>query len=176
MGMGITGRPPTLMVAAAALAAEAVALTAYTVYGVIEVATSHSRTASNAAALIGIQVLIIAGLLLMARGVLRRRPWTRTPGVMAQILVGVVGYILLEARQIPWAAIALILAVAGLAGFLAPDSLKALARNLDPAPGDEPGPRQPVKTAGNPGKSGNPAKRNPAGKTRNPAGKSRGSR
>lgn len=147
MGMGIKGRPPMLMVAAAALAAEAVALAAYTVDNVIELATGGTRTAANGAALIVIQVMILTGMLLMARGVLARRPWTRTPGVMVQLLTGVVGYILLEAHQYPWGAIALILAVAGLIGFLTPASLKALAR---PLPGEDDHP------AGKPGKTASP--------------------
>ncbi|MCL2581409.1 MAG: hypothetical protein FWE35_03030 [Streptosporangiales bacterium] len=151
--MGIKGRPPLLVAGAAALAVEALALTAYTVYNVIDLMTASSRTASNAAALIGIQVIVIAALVLLARGALGLRPWTRTPAVMVQVLVGVVGYVLLRAHQYPWGALALALALAGLAGFLAPASLKALARNLDPAPGDAEKPAKPA------GKSGKPAGR-----------------
>lgn len=145
-----------LVAAAAVLAVEAAALAAYTVYNVIDLATSHSRTAANGAALIVIQLIILVGLLLMARGVLRLRPWTRTPSVMAQVLVGVVGYILLEARQYPWGAIALVLAVAGLVGFLTPASLKALAR---PMPGEADTPPNPAGKSGKTAKTGKPASR-----------------
>lgn len=122
-----------LVVAAAALAVEAVALAAYTVYNVIDLATGGSRTVANGAALIVIQVIMLTGLVLLARGVINLRPWTRTPSVMIQVLVGVVGYALLEAHRYPWGSLALVLAVAGLAGLLTPSSLKALAR---PVPGE----------------------------------------
>jgi hypothetical protein len=47
---------------------------------------------------------------------------------MAQVLTGVIGIFLLQAGRYEWGVPALALALAGLAGLLAPASLKALSR------------------------------------------------
>ena len=130
-----------LVVAAVVLAAEAAALLVYTIFNVVAIATGNSYQVSNSVALIIMQLIMLAGLLWLAFGVLKLQPWTRTPSVMVQLLIGVVAIILLQAHQYAWGAPTLILAVAGLAGLLAPASLKALARP-EPEAGD--GARKPV--------------------------------
>jgi len=173
MGMGSTSRPPMLLAAAAVLAAEALALLAYTVVTVIAIATDQAYQVSNGVAQIILQLIMLAGLALLASGVAKVRPWTRTPSVMVQILIGFVAIVLLQAHRYDWGVPTLLLAVAGLAGLLTPASLKALARPVtrrDPVPASEQpkrqqpsARRQPPKTGAS-GKSGNPAKRNAAGK------------
>jgi hypothetical protein len=179
MGMGSTSRPPMLLVAAVVLAAEALALLAYTVVTVIAIATNEAYQVSNGVAQIILQLIMLTGLALLASGVAKLRPWTRTPSVMVQIIIGFVAIVLLQAHRFDWGVPTLLLAVAGLAGLLTPASLKALARPVpqrDSVPKGDPVPaseqpkrqqssarRQPQKTGAS-GKSGNPAKRNPAGK------------
>lgn len=131
MGMGNGTRPPMLTAAAVVLAAEAAALLVYTVMNVVAIATGNSYQASSGAGLVVMQLIMMAFLLWLAVGVLKLRPWTRTPSVMVQVLIAVVAIFLLEAHQYAWGALTLVLAVAGLAGFLTPASLKALARPID---------------------------------------------
>jgi hypothetical protein len=50
---------------------------------------------------------------------------------MTQVLTGVIAVYLLQAHRFDWGVPALLLALAGLAGLLAPPSLRALSR---PAP------------------------------------------
>jgi hypothetical protein len=71
---------------------------------------------------------------LIAAGLARVRPWSRTPAVMTQVLTGVIAVYLLQAHRFDWGVPALLLALAGLAGLLAPPSLRALSR---PAPAEE---------------------------------------
>jgi hypothetical protein len=172
-----------LLVAAGVLAAEAVALLAYTVITVIATATNDAYQVSNGVAQIVLQLIMLAGLAWLASGVRKARPWTRTPSVMVQILIGFVAIVLLQAHRWDWGVPTLLLAAAGLVGLLSPASLKALARPIPPR--DQPQQRQQTPktdaspkterktkakaTTGASAKSGNPAKRNPAGKPAKPA-------
>jgi hypothetical protein len=54
--------------------------------------------------------------------------------VVTQVLTGVIAVYLLQAHRFDWGVPALLLALAGLAGLLAPPSLRALSR---PAPAEE---------------------------------------
>jgi hypothetical protein len=156
-----------LTVAVAVLAADAAALLAATVLNVIDLATNQTYQISNGVALIVLQVIMIAGLAWLASGVARVRPWTRTPSVMVQVLIGIVAIILLQGHRYDWGVPTLLLALAGLAGLLNPASLRALARPM-PEPEPEPLPKKqpPAKRPSGKGKSGNPAKRDPASVSR----------
>jgi hypothetical protein len=166
-------RPPLLLAASGVLGAEALALLAYTVLNVIDIVTDNSYQVSNGVALVVMQLLVIAGVAWMAACLARRQPWTRTPALMAQAFTGAIAVILLQAHRYGWGAAALLLAVAGLAFLLAPPSFRALSR---PAPGQEEPAREEQAQGGrgerrrdqqgpgNPARSGNPARRNPAGK------------
>ena len=114
--------------AAAAQAAEALGLVVVIVLNVIASASGDASTASNAIGFIVLEAVIAAGVAWIAVGITRRRPWTRTPAVMTQVLTGLIAVWLLEAHRYAWGIPALLLAIAGLAGLLAPSSLRALAR------------------------------------------------
>jgi hypothetical protein len=172
-GAAPPARPKMLLAAAIVLAAEAAALLAYTIINVVDIATDNSYQVANGAALVIVQAIVVVGIGWIAVGVKDIKPWTRTPAVMIQALAGVLAIILLQAHQYDWGAITLVLAAAGLVGLLAPASLKALARpprEPEPVSGSRRNPaakgnhstKQPAK--GNPARSGNPAKRNSAGK------------
>lgn len=160
-------RPLLVLVAAVVLAAEAAALLAYTVLNVIDIATNNSYQVSNAVALVIMQAIVIAGLAWIASGLARLRPWTRTPAVMVQAFIAVVAVILFQAHRYDWAVPTLLMAAAGLISLLAPPSLRALARREPDreeqasAPAKASKAAMPTRAAK---RSGNPAKRNPAGK------------
>jgi len=67
-------------------------------------------------------------LVAFAVGLHRVRPWTRTPVVMIQVFVIIVGVILLDGHRPEWGVPALVLAAGCLAGLFTPASLQALNR------------------------------------------------
>jgi len=121
-------RPAMLTVAVVALAVEAVGLSVAGVLTAVDAAAGRSHQASSGIALTVFEFVVVAGIVLIALGVARLRPWSRTPAVMTQVLTGVVAVYLLQAHRYDWGVPALLVAVAGLAGLLAPASLRALSR------------------------------------------------
>jgi hypothetical protein len=117
-----------LLTAAAAQAAEALALCVVIVLNVIDSASGNTWTASNAIAQIVFEAVVAAGVAWIAAGIARRRPWSRTPAVLTQVFIIMIGVWLLQAHRYAWGVPALLLAIAGLAGLLAPSSWRALAR------------------------------------------------
>ena len=123
---------PMLLVAAGAQAAEAAGLGVAIVLGVIDSASGHTATASNAIGFIVLEAVVAAGVAAIAWGIVRVRPWSRTPAVMTQVLTAVIAVVLLQAGRYGWGVPALLLAVAGFAGLFTPSSLRALARDDGP--------------------------------------------
>jgi hypothetical protein len=121
-------RAPMLRVAAAAHLAELIGLVVAIVFGLVDSASGQSWTASNAAGFILIEVIAAVAVGLLALGIARLRPWSRTPAVMTQVFVALIAVWLLEAHRYAWGIPALLLAIAGLAGLFAPASLRALSR------------------------------------------------
>ena len=114
--------------AAVAQAAVALGLCVVIVLNVIDSASGDASTASNAIGFIVLEAVVAAGVAAIAAGIARRRPWSRTPAVMTQVFTVMIAIWLLEAHRYAWGVPALLLAIAGLAGLLAPASLRALAR------------------------------------------------
>jgi len=114
--------------AAVAQAAEALGLCVVIVLNVIDSASGNTWTASNAIALIVVEAVVAAGVGWVAYGIARARPWSRTPAVLTQVFTAMIAVWLLEAHRYAWGVPALLLAIAGLAGLLAPSSWRALAR------------------------------------------------
>jgi len=121
-------RPPMLALAAVVLLAEAVGLAVAGVLTAVDTARGQSYQTSNGAALTILEFIVVAGLIAIASGVARVRPWSRTPAMMIQLFSGVVAVYLLQAHRFDWGVPALVLAVAGLAALLTPASLRALTR------------------------------------------------
>jgi hypothetical protein len=130
-----------LRLAATAQALEAAGLLVAAGFQVAEALSGHSSTKTSGIALALLEVLTAALLATIAAAATRLRPWSRTPGVLTQICVALLAVILLQGHEYGWGTPALVLALAGLAGFFTPSSLKALAR---PAPEPEP---EPAKAA-----------------------------
>jgi hypothetical protein len=127
-----TRRPPTLTLAAVVTALEAAGLCVAGVFSATDTAAGQSYHASSGIAFTAFEFIVAAGVTWIAFGIARMRPWSRTPAVMTQVITGVVAIYLLQAHRFGWGIPALVLAVAGLAGLLAPASLRALTRSLSP--------------------------------------------
>ncbi len=117
-----------LLLAAAALAAEAAGLCVVVVLNLIDSASGRAWTTSNAIAFIVLEAIIAIGVAWIASGVARARPWSRTPAVLTQLFTAMIAIWLLEAHRYAWAFPALFLAIAGCAGLFTPSSLRALTR------------------------------------------------
>ena len=122
---------PMLRLAVIALVAEAIGLVAAIVFGIVDSASGQSWTTSNAVGFIAIEAIVALAVTLLALGIARVRPWSRTPAVMTQVFVALIAVWLLEAHRYAWGIPALVLAIAGLAGLFAPASLRALTRQVD---------------------------------------------
>ena len=119
---------PMLLTAAVAQAAEAAGLCLVIVLNAIDSAAGDAWTASNAIGFIAFEAVVAVGVAWIASGIARLRPWSRTPAVMTQVFTALIAIWLLEAHRYVAGAPALLLAIAGLAGLLAPSSLRALTR------------------------------------------------
>ena len=121
-------RPAPLRLAAGVLAGEAAALAVAGVLAAVDAAAGRSSRASSGVALTLFAFIVVAGLAWIAYGIARAQPWSRTPAVMIQVLTGIIAVYLLQAHRFDWGIPALLLAIAGLAGLLAPASIHALSR------------------------------------------------
>jgi hypothetical protein len=145
-------RPAILRAAAAVQLAEAVLVLVATVLAGIDTLGGQSYHVSSGIALTVIGVACALALAWVAAGIARGRPWSRTPALLTQLFVGIVGIYLLQAHRLDWGAISVALAVAGFAALLAPPSLRALAG----------GPRSGGKPADGKPADGKPADGKPA--------------
>jgi hypothetical protein len=129
MGMrSATDAPHLLWLAAAAQGLEAVALFAVIAVNLGNLAGGQTYQTSNAIAIIVIEFITAIGVAWIASGIVRTRPWSRTPAMMTQVLVIIIAIVLIQAHRFGWGLPALVVAVAGLAGLFAPTSFRALAR------------------------------------------------
>ncbi|HTU84117.1 MAG TPA: hypothetical protein VMF57_01010 [Solirubrobacteraceae bacterium] len=123
-----TDSPNLLWLAAAAQGLEAAGLLVVVALNVSDLGGGQTDRRSNAIAFIGVEVIVAIGLAVIAAGIVRVRPWSRTPAVMTQVFAVIIGIVLIQAGQLGWGLPALVFAVAGLAGLFAPTSLRALHR------------------------------------------------
>jgi hypothetical protein len=117
-----------LWLAAAAQGLEAAGLLAVAAVNVSDLAGGQTDQKSSALAFIGVEVIVAIGLAAIAAGIVRVRPWSRTPAMMTQVFAVIIGIVLIQAGQLGWGLPALVFAVAGLAGLCAPTSLRKLHR------------------------------------------------
>lgn len=118
--------PLTLRGAAVVQAAEAVFVLAATVLAGVDAVTGRSYHVSSGIALTVIGVAAVAALALIALGLARARRWSRTPALLTQLFVGIVGIYLLQGHRLDWGTISVVLAVLGFAALLSPPSMRAL--------------------------------------------------
>ena len=115
-----------LWLAAAAQGLEAAGLLVVAAVNLSDLAGGQTDQKSNAIAFIGVEVIVAIGLAAIAAGIVRVRPWSRTPAVMTQVFAVIIGIVLIQAHRLGWGLPALVFAVAGLAGLFAPTSLREL--------------------------------------------------
>src|SRR2546429_4871798 len=133
--------PATLRAAAIVQAAEAALVLAATVLAGIDTAAGQSYQTGSGIALTLIGAVSVAALALVAAGLARARRWSRTPALLTQLFVGIVGIYLLQASRFDWGGLSVVLAVSRFAAFLSPPSLRPLAGRGESPPG--PGPPRP---------------------------------
>ncbi|MFI5064916.1 MAG: hypothetical protein ACHP9Z_13200 [Streptosporangiales bacterium] len=125
-------RPPSLLGAAGVQAAEAVVVLAASVLAGVDAAGGKSYQQGSGIALTLIGLATAAALAWVAAGLARGRRWSRTPAMLTQLFVGIVGIYLVQGDRYDWGVPCLVLAVAGFAALLAPPSLRALAGDRHP--------------------------------------------
>ena len=118
--------PATLRGAAVVQAAEALLVLIASVISGVDAAAGRSYHVNSGIALTVIGVVAAAALALVAAGLSRARRWSRTPALLTQLFVGIVGIYLLQSGRLDWGVPSVVLAGAGFAGLLAPPSLRAL--------------------------------------------------
>jgi hypothetical protein len=118
--------PPTVRGAAMVQAAESVLVLAATILAGIDAASGQSYHVNSGIALAVIGLLAAVSLAWIARGLARARRWSRTPALLTQLFVGIVGIYLLQGHRLDWGIPSVVLAVAGFALLFAPPSLRAL--------------------------------------------------
>ena len=163
-------RPPALLLATAALGAEAAMVLVAAVISAVDTAAGHSYQRSSGIALTIIAFGAVIVVALIAVGVYRVRRWSRTPALLTQLFVGTTGVYLLEGHRLDWGVPALLVALAGFTGLLVPPSWHALAAG----PAGAAGPATPASAA-SPVTPETPATTPPAGAAR-PSGKRASSR
>ncbi len=125
-GAGPQRRPLSVSLAAAAQAIEAAGVLAAAVLAGIEAAQGKSYQSSSGIALTAIAAGTAVVLALVALGLARVRRWSRTPALLTQIFVGIVGIYLVQGHRYWLGGPALALSVTGLVLLLVPPSLRAL--------------------------------------------------
>ena len=149
-------RPPSLLGAAGVQAADAAIVLVATVLAGVDTARGQSYQVGSGIALTLIGLATAAALGAVALGLARVRKWSRTPAMLTQLFVGIVGIYLVQSQRYEWGVPCLVLAVAGLAALLAPASLRALTPRRAADPGST-GAGQPTQS-GQPGGSKQSAK------------------
>ena len=124
------GRPLTITVAAIIEALEAGLVLVAAVLAGVDTGQGQSYQLSSGIAITVIGVATAGGLALVAAGLRRARRWTRTPALLTQLFVGVVGSYLLQGGRYGWGIPAAVLAVTGAVLLLSPPSTRVLTAGL----------------------------------------------
>jgi hypothetical protein len=135
--------PATLRGAAAVQAAESAVVLAATVLAGVDAAAGRSYHTSSGIALTVIGAAAAVALCLVAVGLARGRRWSRTPALLTQLFVGIVGIYLLQGHRLDWGVVSVVLAALGLAALLSPPSIRALTGARQAPPEDKSRPRAP---------------------------------
>src|SRR5437763_13268008 len=120
--------PVSLRVAAALVAIEGVAGAAAAVGFAVAAVTGHPADRATALTLAALLAVLAAGLVLVARGLLRGRPAAATPAYLAQFFTLIVAYYQRHTLLVVTVALAVV-AVATVVALAAPASRVALRRS-----------------------------------------------
>jgi hypothetical protein len=122
---GYRHRPLTLAVAAVVLAIEGLAALGLGGYVAVETVVGSPSDTASSIGVAAFGVLVGAGLLWVAYGVLRAARWSRGPGVVTQIFAVPLGWTLLP-NQRPIGILLIAAAAVVLVALLAPQTTQAL--------------------------------------------------
>jgi lysylphosphatidylglycerol synthetase-like protein (DUF2156 family) len=117
-------RSPYVAVLAVLAAVEGIALVAYGVYvGIdgIRLGTTGPASVSNIPALVSLVVILLilgAGMLLIARGWWQVKRWARSPFVLAQLIVALLGWEMAQGGVQPTYTVGMIALIVGIAGVV----------------------------------------------------------
>ena len=120
-------RPPAVLGAAVAQAAESAGVLVASVLAGIDAGNGRSYQAASGIALTLIGVGTAVALGFVAAGLARARRWSRTPALLTQLFTGIVGIYLVQGQRYYWGIPALLLGATGLVALLLPASVRALA-------------------------------------------------
>jgi hypothetical protein len=123
-------RPTIMTVASVVEALEALLILVAAVLAGVATLEGHSYQLSSGIAITVIGVVTALLLGLVARGLRSARRWTRTPALLTQLFVGIVGIYLVQGARYDWGVPAIALAVAGFVTLLAPPSTRALTAGM----------------------------------------------
>jgi hypothetical protein len=126
--------PPSLLGAAGVQAAEAGVVAVATVLAGLDTIAGRAYQLGSGIALTVIGLVTAAVLAAVAVGLARARRWSRTPALLTQIFVGIVGIYLVQGNRYEWGVPSLVLAATGLTALLLPASLRALTGDREPRP------------------------------------------
>jgi hypothetical protein len=134
-------RPGSVLAAAVVQAVEAAGVLIASILAGIDAGTGRSYHANSGIALTLIGVATAVALAAVAAGLARISRWSRTPAMLTQLFVGIVGIYLIQGDRYDWGVPAVAAAVAGFAALLARPSLRALSSGLTaPVTGRQDGP------------------------------------
>lgn len=142
--------PPTLRGATVVQAVESVIVLAASIFAGADAASGQSYHMSSGIALTVIGAGSAVALAWVALGLSRVRRWSRTPALLTQLFVGIVGIYLLQGHRLDWGVPSVVLAGLGFAALLAPPSLRALTTDQQaPTPdGQTPSGKRPAPPGG----------------------------
>jgi hypothetical protein len=123
-----TAHPVGVRVATVVQGVEAVAITAGTIAAAVVTADGRNFQLGNEIGLTLVAAAAACGLAAFTVGLHRVRPWSRTPVVLTQLLVGGIGLYLIGGHRWGWGVPALLLALICLVGLFTPASVRALNR------------------------------------------------
>jgi hypothetical protein len=129
------GRPITLSAAAAVEALEGLAVVGAGAYLALATIAGQSRDVPSAVALAVVTIITGVLMIMVGRGLLGRRRWSRSPAVVTQLFLLVIAVPMARDGQYALGVPLVAAAVAGLGLLLAPPTARAL---LDEPPTDEP--------------------------------------
>jgi hypothetical protein len=118
--------PRTVRIAAIVQAVEAAGVLAAALIAAVDALTGKSYHRASGVAITLIGVATAVALAYVARGLNRGRRWSRTPAMLTQLFIGIVGIYMIQAPRLDWGIPAIALAVAGLGALLAPASIELL--------------------------------------------------
>jgi hypothetical protein len=119
--------PSTLRAAAAIQGGESVYILALTVLSGFDTASGQSYRLNSGIALTSIGACMVIALGVVTFGLARAHRWSRTPAMLTQLFLGVIGIYALQGGQFGWGIPPVVMAGAGFAALLAPASIRAFA-------------------------------------------------